>query len=439
MIAIIGAGMTGLALGLELAAADADFVIIEATDRVGGVIRSGRVEGHLLDWGPQRTRRVPSIARLVDDLQLDDQVITSPPGLGLFVYRRGRLRTVPFTPAGFFRTDILSPAQKVRLLLEPLTRAPRAEERVGRMLRRKLGRGAYENIVAPLYGGLYGSDPDEMIVGSSIAHVLREFGVQRSLLLPLLRRGGRVDPPPTLSFRDGMQTLPAAMAARLGDRVRLSTPVRGIEAAPHGGWRLRLDGETIAAETVVLTTPAPAAARLLAGPAPTVAARLGTLRYNPLAVVHLHAETGLRGLGFQVALVERLALRGVTFNDSLFGRRNVYTAYLGGASHPEVVSGDDHALAALAVAEFHICTGHAARPLAVAREAMPAWDVTWSALAGMQLPDGIIAAANWESRPGLPGRLSRAAAVARDLLPSRGSPAQSTGSAVPRDRARRAK
>ena len=40
----------------ELAARGRDFLVLEAGARVGGVIRSARVEGHLLDWGPQRTR-----------------------------------------------------------------------------------------------------------------------------------------------------------------------------------------------------------------------------------------------------------------------------------------------------------------------------------------------------------------------------------------------
>ena len=66
----------------------------------------------------------------------------------------------------------------------------------------------------------------------------------------------------------------------------------------------------------------------------------------------------------------------MTFNDSLFGRSGVYTAYLGGAKRPEVVEWSDERLGAAAVAEFRAVTGYDARPLAVARERMPAWDLS---------------------------------------------------------------
>jgi oxygen-dependent protoporphyrinogen oxidase len=142
---------------------------------------------------------------------------------------------------------------------------------------------------------------------------------------------------------------------------------------------------------------------------------LGKLVYNPLGVVHLHAETDLRGLGYQVGLGEDLATRGVTWNDSLFGREGVYTAYLGGAQNPAVVEEPDGTLGRLAADEFRRVTGYDARVLAVARERMPAWDLSWRALEGLELPAGIRIAANWMSRPGIPGRLAEARRLAERL------------------------
>jgi oxygen-dependent protoporphyrinogen oxidase len=149
--------------------------------------------------------------------------------------------------------------------------------------------------------------------------------------------------------------------------------------------------------------------------APAAAERIRGLVYNPLGVVHLHAETDLRGLGYQVGLDEDLATRGVTWNDSLFGREGVYTAYLGGAKNPAVVTEPDDRLGQLAADEFRRVTGWEARVLAVDRERMPAWDVSWRALEGLQLPPGIRIAANWMSRPGIPGRLAEARRLAERL------------------------
>jgi protoporphyrinogen/coproporphyrinogen III oxidase len=154
---------------------------------------------------------------------------------------------------------------------------------------------------------------------------------------------------------------------------------------------------------------------MLADVAGDASRRIAELRYNPLAVVHLRADTGLRGLGYQVSLAETLRTRGVTFNDSLFGRTGVHTAYLGGARYPAVVQRSDADVAEIAVREFRVVTGRDADALAVSREWMPAWDRSWRAVEGLSLPRGLHLAANWESRPGIPGRLAQAERLAGEL------------------------
>ena len=414
MIVIIGGGISGLALAHHLAARDRPFVLLEASARTGGVIRSGRVDGHLLEWGPQRARLTRDFAALVDQLGLRAQVITSPPDLPLFVFVRGRLRRVPFSAAAFLRSDILSATGKARLLLEPFAGPAREDESVAAFFTRKLGREAYENLAGPLYGGLYASDPDDMVVGLSLGHVLREFNVGRSMLLPLLRRGGTIAPPDACSFRDGLETLPRALHARHAAHIRVNTPVRDI-VRQRDSYTVTTDHERIAAEHIVITTPAGAAAQLLADVAPRAAAQIGTLRYNPLTVVHLLADTPLRGLGYQVSLAESLVTRGVTWNDSLFGRTGVYTAYLGGARNPWIADESDERAAEIAVSEFRTVTGCAATPLSVEQERMPAWDRSWSAIQELELPRNVHIHANWESRPGIPGRLGMARRIAERL------------------------
>ncbi len=414
MIAIVGGGISGLALGWELQTRGVDFTIFEAGPRAGGVIRTGMVDGRVLDWGPQRIRLTQAMSRLISDVGLADEVVHAPAGLDLFVYRGGRLRAVPFTPGAFLTSDIVSLGAKLRLLLEPFTRGPDPEESVASFFERKIGPELYRTLVAPLYGGLYASDPAEMQVGLSLIHVLREFGIGRSLLLPLLRRGGRIHAPRACNFKEGMETLPRALASALGDRLELESPVEKLE--PRGeDWSIQVAGREVRADAVVLTAPAPVTAGLLADAAPRSAEKLRQLRYNPLGVVHLDAETDLEGLGFQVAFTEDLFLRGVTFNDSLFGRPDVYTAYLGGARHPEVEGMGAEQLAEIAEDEFERCTGFEARTLSVEHERMPAWDSSWRALTDFELPDGIHVAANWWSRPGLPGRLAEAGRVAATL------------------------
>ena len=414
MIGIVGGGLTGLALAYELGKRGIDHTVLEAADRPGGVIRSARIDGRVLDFGPQRGRMTPRLAALVSALRIEREVLYAPEGLPLYIYSDGALREAGFSAAALLRGRLLSWEGKLRLLGEPLTAAPRKEERVATLLRRKLGREAYERFAGPLYGGLYASDPADMVVGLSLAPLLRDLGVGRSLLLPLLRRRQTVSSP-AFSFRDGMQSLPDALYTHTSRSVRLGAPAHGLRRCP-AGWVLEFENGTLEAESVVLTCEAPAAAQILEPTAPELAARLRRLVYNPLAIIHLYApDARLRGLGYQVALDEKLATLGVTWNDCLFRREGVFTAFLGGARNRGVVDEPDERLGERAVREFTRVTRRDAEVLAVSRAAMPAWDASWHALEGFGVPEGIRVAASWRSRPGIPSRLAEAAALAEAL------------------------
>lgn len=419
-VAVVGGGITGLALLHALRGRGIDAFLFEASDRTGGVIRSLRLEGKILEAGPQRTRLVPSVAELVEELALSDRLVAAPTGLPLYVLRDGRLRLVPFSPGAAFRTDLLSWKGKLRLLLEPFTRAARSGETVADFFVRTLGREAYLHLAGPLYAGLYASDPREMDVERSLGPALRRLGVSGSLVAAGLRWlvAGR-EPPPACSFGEGLGELPAALHRAHGDRVRLGAPVRGLRR-DGSRWRVETDAGGVAAERVVLTVPADAAASILRRASPAAARRLARLRYNPLAVVHLGSDCGLHGMGHQVSLAEGTATLGVTWNSGLFGggdpaREGVYTAYLGGARRRGLVEEPDDRLGRIAAREFRDATGCPARVLRVDRTRMPAWDRSWEALDALRLPAGVRVCASYESRPGIPGRLEEADAVAGRL------------------------
>jgi oxygen-dependent protoporphyrinogen oxidase len=213
-----------------------------------------------------------------------------------------------------------------------------------------------------------------------------------------------------------MESLPRALMAANREQVRVSEPVRAI--ARDRGWTVTTDRGQVLADRIALTVPAPAAAQLLSSVDESSAAAIGGLRYNRLAVVHLHANETIEGLGFQVSFAEDMVTRGVTFNASLFGRSGVYTAYLGGAKSPHLPNQTVEEIGTIAVREFRQVTGLDAAVLSVAWEAMPAWDHTWSRISNLALPAGLTVAANWESRPGIPGRLAQASRVAQEIASS---------------------
>jgi oxygen-dependent protoporphyrinogen oxidase len=389
--------------------------LLECANEPGGVIRTIERCGHVLEAGPQRTRLTPGVRGLVELLGLEDELLLAPPDLPLLIYRAGRLRLAPLSAAQLLRTDLFSFATKLRLLAEPFTPPPRPDETVAAFFTRRFGQSAYEDLLGPLFGGLYASDPRDMLVRHALKPALRDMGAERSAVLALLARGfRRSDPAPACSFVHGMRTLTDALYQRQRDRVRLATRVDALRRMGQS-WEVVADDAEITAREVVLTCEAAEAARLLADSSAGAASRLAALDYNALAVVHMLSSCQLRGLGYQVSFAESLRTRGVTFNHSLFDRQGVYTAFLGGARDPALLAEDDDRIARVAVEEFERVTGCASEAIHVARTSIPAWNRSWLALDGLRLQPGIHLCANYESRVGIPGRIARARQVAEKL------------------------
>lgn len=413
MVAVVGGGISGLAVGCYLERSAADCVVFEAADRPGGVIASRHIDGQVLELGPQRTRLTAPLRALVESLDLTDRLITAP-DLPLYIFSRGKLRIVPLDLRTALTTDLISWMGRIRILAEPMTMGLVAGESAADYFVRKFGRPTYREAIAPLFGDLYGSDPADMPARYALASLLRTLRVEGSLLRSLIHAFRLKRRVPACSFQGGLQTLTDAMARSLGDRVRTASAVREIH---RDGDRFRVvsDADEVTADRVVLSCTAAPAARAMATLDPDVADRFAQLHSNHFAVVHLHSEAPFHGSGYQVTFESGYATRGVTCNDALFDRRGLFTAFLGGSTRPAVPHLPDAELGVLAAAEFRDVTGAESRPVAVHRTYMPAWDWTWEALDGMRLPDGVSICANWLGRPGITGRLNEAAKLAGRL------------------------
>ena len=104
-VVVVGAGISGLAAAYRLQERGADVTVLESEDRVGGRVATERLNGYIVDTGPDAlASSYESYLRLVDDLGLSSQLVDTSPVVGLV--RRGRLIdvdpgklfTLPFSP-----------------------------------------------------------------------------------------------------------------------------------------------------------------------------------------------------------------------------------------------------------------------------------------------------------------------------------------------------
>ncbi|MFB6282361.1 MAG: NAD(P)/FAD-dependent oxidoreductase [Halobacteria archaeon] len=114
-VAVIGAGVTGLTFTHYYDDAE----VFETRQRPGGVIRSERMDGRVLEYGPQRTRLTPAVEEVVDQLGVRDEIVWGA-DLPIQVYSEGELSVAPRSARELIGTDLLTPVGKARMLLEPV-------------------------------------------------------------------------------------------------------------------------------------------------------------------------------------------------------------------------------------------------------------------------------------------------------------------------------
>ncbi|WP_247728797.1 protoporphyrinogen oxidase [Halovivax limisalsi] len=432
-VGVVGTGMSGLALVRALEQRGEEVVAFEARDEPGGVVQSRAVDGRVLELGPQRLRLTPGIRSMIDAFDLHDRLRYGADDQPIYVYHDGELKVAPLSVREAITTDLITPLGKLRMLLEPLFGPPRPGETVDEFLVRKFGRQAARRYAGPLYSGLYGTDPRNMLMEYSLGRVLEKRGVERSILLKVLEsiRSDR-ETPPIVSFDDGIGELVAALYEAHAESIRLATPVESIrpiagnddpgddgEGDKDTRYALETADGTERVDDVVVTTPAPTAAELLEPVDGDLAATLDRFAYNPIGMVFLDSGFGGRGLGTLVPPdADDVSISGLTWNASILERDRLYTAYIDPLSYPPLLEATEGELGQIAAREFERITGAAADVIHVHRwePGMPAYDRTWTAMDDLELPSGIHLCASYVGRPGIPGRIRNAERLADDLV-----------------------
>ena len=161
---VVGGGIAGLAAALALQLEVSEVLVVDSSDRPGGVMRTDHVEGYVVERGPNTFQaKAPMLAALREH-GLDDGLLRAEPESNRrFIVSEGELVAVPMSPLAFLRTPLLTAGGKLRLLAEPFVRRRRgAEESVAEFAGRRLGAQAVENLIGPFLTGVYAGDEREL-------------------------------------------------------------------------------------------------------------------------------------------------------------------------------------------------------------------------------------------------------------------------------------
>ncbi|MDE2491911.1 MAG: protoporphyrinogen oxidase [Elusimicrobia bacterium] len=361
-VVVIGAGITGLVAARELVrrgereGRPVEVVVLEASPRIGGKVRSESVGGAVVETGPDSFVTLkPEMLDLVRELGLEGELIGTSPDAGVSVLTGGRLRPLPagmrlITPTKllpFLFSPLFSARAKLRMALEPLIppRRDDDDESLADFTRRRLGAEALDVLVAPMLAGIFAGDAEKMSVRSTFPQLL-ELEKRGGLARALWTGGGRraaARPGITtfMTLKGGLSRAIEALAKSLpAGSVRVDCPAQAVRRR-GGRWEVVTPRGVFDADAVVAAAPAPALADAVEGLDFELAERLRGIPFVSTATTTLIYGASAfprppRGFGFLVARGEEAAITAATYSSSKFPARApsgkvVVRAFVGGA------------------------------------------------------------------------------------------------------------
>uniref|UniRef100_A0A182W2Z5 Protoporphyrinogen oxidase n=1 Tax=Anopheles minimus TaxID=112268 RepID=A0A182W2Z5_9DIPT len=380
MTAILGAGISGLAAGHYLLrkTPTLPFTIYEATDRIGGWIRSDRFldNGFVFEAGPRTIRPKGPAAnntlQLIEDLGLADEVYSissnHTAARNRMIYAKGKLNLLPNSLGGLLKT--VPPFTKplyfaaFRDLLAGRSKTALNDESMYSFVERRFGKEIADYAVSSMLCGICAGNAKEISVKFLMKDLFEREQRHGGVLLGLLKEGlqnrnkkqsenvtkttttvssladrAKAENWSIYSIRGGLQTLPETLADDLRAKgVPIVTSTKFEELIfERDQVVLRVDGKEQQLRHIVSSIPSYKLAKHVQKQHPQLASSLSSIPFVDVCVINLqYREADLLkqdGFGFLVPPIENLPILGVIFDSCCFDMddNTVLTVMMGGA------------------------------------------------------------------------------------------------------------
>jgi oxygen-dependent protoporphyrinogen oxidase len=365
---VVGAGMAGLAYA-HGRGPDAEVLVLEASDRAGGLVQTAHGEGCHWETGPEALQdNEPELLALFEELSLPPLAAEEAARKRYLAQPGGGVVAVPSSAGTFLRSPVLGLGAKLGLLRGVFRKRGRIDGSIADFVRDRFGAQVLERMVDPVVSGIWAGDPELLSFEAALPAVHEMVSEHGSVMAAMKAKArarkaeGRPRPPSPslLSAQGGLDVLPAAMSRSLGDRLITGCVAEAV-AADGDGWRVEAQGRTLHARRCVVALPAARAAEVLAQDQPALSQPLATVTSeHVVSVAHAWRREELShpldGFGYLVPSVCGAMHLGTLFSSSIQPGRAapgqvLMRTLLGGARRPELLEADDEALLDIVVRE----------------------------------------------------------------------------------------
>jgi oxygen-dependent protoporphyrinogen oxidase len=374
-IAIVGGGISGLSAAYTIeekrqSGTPVEYVLFESSPRLGGVLVTDRVDGCLVEAGPDSfLTEKPWAADLCGKIGLGDQLIGSNDSeRKTYIVARGKLVVMPdglmfMVPTKIMPTvfsPLFSLRTKIRMAAEwfhPPHKAS-ADETVAEMVERHYGSEMVDLLADPLLSGVYGGEASQLSVRAVLPRFADMESKHGSLGRAMLAARKKMGAAPNIparplfsSLKDGMQQMTDALVARLdANALRKSSLVQSV-IPQDDAWTVSAGYQSDQFDAVIIATPTHAAAAVLQAADENLSRELGEIQYSSSVTVTLGYGEKVRrslppGFGFLVPRSEGRRMLAATFVHNKFPHRApenraLVRCFLGGARDEQILQSSE--------------------------------------------------------------------------------------------------
>ncbi|HLN20343.1 MAG TPA: protoporphyrinogen oxidase [Bacteroidales bacterium] len=444
-VIIIGAGLTGLSLGHYLKKAGRDVIILEKSDKTGGVIETVNKDGFIYEKGPNTgVLSSAELAMLFEELKDKCTLETANEGAKKrYILKDNKWVPLPSGPLSAVATPLFSMKDKFRILGEPFRRkGTDPDESVASLVLRRLGKSYLDYAVNPFISGIYAGDPDKLVTRYALPKLYALEQTYGSFIkggfAKSTQKKSDAEKKATrevFSAKNGLGSIIDALTDSVGLQ-SIRTGCSNIKINPvQGGFRVTNEaaGTEYFSRNVVTTSGSYSLQGLLPFIEEELMGRISSLRYAGVVQVSAGytkwSGTELDAFGGLVPAAEKKKILGILFPSAIFPGRApeqgaLLSVFMGGINNMDILDKSDDEITAIVLKEINATLQSSTKPdlLKVHRysHAIPQYErSSGERLAAIRIIEnmypGLILAGNIRDGIGMADRVKQAANVAKQI------------------------
>lgn len=273
-VVVIGGGITGLCTihylkrDLQAKGIEANLVLIEKNEYLGGKIHSTHQDGFIMEEGADSiVARHPGVLELVRELDFESELVYNETGIS-YIHTNNELHAIPagstfgipMSEESLFASTLLLDEAKQRVLQDadiPNTKFTK-DSSIGEFLTFFLGEEIVEKQIAPVLAGVYSGDLYQLSIASTLPYLVDYKNNYGSIMKGFEANRAQFDKAANkkfISFRQGLSALIDRLEELLPDVRFLKGTETSRLTAVGDRYEIVAGQEKIIADAVVLAVP----------------------------------------------------------------------------------------------------------------------------------------------------------------------------------------